>query len=345
MMDRPSTEKFTMNGAPLAVTKSKNRYLNDNDEPVILYIQAPTQRIGQFGIQYNFAMGAPEEVKKNILNAEGMQLHYPLTSMQTVKEPTPEETAFRECLDKIWKLTCEHAEKMWVEDKKLKGNDRFLNGPSRNSISSVMGSDPEDRNWKEAVKFPYSPKKTKDGVIDHTKPLEMYMKMLKTGKKEKLNILTRIYAKDEDGEMVPHNATQFVGRQGMITPVVMLDDTFWGAHGTTSVGVSCAYTVVQADFEEMVSTKYVPEERISRSSPSQSSVPDVRLTAPAKAKKVDDSDEEDETEQPPKVEKKSSKKADIKKKADTKNEHNRDKSKKKAGKGSKKVAVESDEDE
>ena len=298
VMDRPITQKFVINKVPLEVTKSANWYLDENDEKKQLFVQAPSQRIGEYGLKWSHPLQIPED-QRTRQNAEGMQLCYPMTSMETVKRPTKEEQAFMDMVDKLFKLQVEHAKKVYAENEDMPDDKKFLPGPSETSIAMQLGA--KVPNWKNCVKYPFERPKKKDGKEgekDDSKPFNMYSKLAKVGKAEKLVIKTKFWVKvadDETGDerVEERPASSYEGRPGIVTPIFMLDDSYWGLHGSKSkCGVSVRLTLLQADFEETAGGRSVPAERLVRGGPQQP----AKLTATSKKSIKLDGDDEDETQ-------------------------------------------------
>lgn len=292
VMTKPETVKYIINNTEVPVTYSQNRYKNDAGEICDLYVEAPQQMIGTFGLAYNYPMDLVEEEKKPH-NATGMQLCYPITSMKTVKEPTPQEQAFKNMLESMWNLTCDHAKAMYEEHE----DEEFLPGPAANSISAVVNNK-KNQDWKKAVKYPYDAAKFgKDskmaGQPDPSKPAKLYAKLVSTGKQDKLSIKTRFYMTDEDGIEKQVSPMSVSGVNGNIVPLFKWDQSFWGAHGQKSpVGVSMRLKLAEALFYPVESSD-LPAERMLRAAPRKTEVPKV-----AQKKSVNvDSDEEKEPEE------------------------------------------------
>lgn len=269
VMRRPETQNFVIDKTSLPVTKSKNLYLNDAGEECDFYVQAPTQRIGNFGFQYSYPFGTKDDDKKDPLKAAGMQLEYPLTSLKTVANPTAEEKAFHKMGHTLWELACKHAEKMYEENEEIEDEAKKFLPPVASSAIMAVVMAKKGQDWKRAVKYPFSHPKIKDSNPerpDTTKPLRLYAKLVSQGKQEKLNIQTRIYqVSEEDPEGVKRPATTFIGVGGNVTPLFVVDDTFWGAHGNkSSCGVSIKFKLIEAEFEPLGSGASMPADRMVR---------------------------------------------------------------------------------
>ena len=225
--------------------QSMGRYLNDEGEACKLYFIPPTQSC--YGISIKHKLGTSESDKTSDL-IEGIQLGYPITSRETVDNPTDEEVQMRRVIDELdefcWSLV--------VYECSLPKAERSVPGSS----SSAYLASKEDNDKYTAFKPLFQMQnKTEDkktvkvggmAVKDPAKPRIMYVKFVTYGKGRAMECKTQVYG---PGNVQDKSGMKYAGELGMIESVWHWKGMFWGSHGATqSWGASCQLEVHEVNF-------------------------------------------------------------------------------------------------
>ena len=248
---------FKIGKQTITTVMTTYRYLDENDEPCVLYCTWPEQRT--FGPSYNFPMDNEEDAKpkgkgkksssddegdakkeaRDPDEATGMQINYPLTSLQSIDKPTKQEKALKRMTDAIQKKVFEDG----VEEANK--DETCMPGVSVNSF--VVG---EKKGKPElAVKSIFSPKMTTlpgsdKKVVDKSKPQSAYLKIWTKGKKDKLQALASFWGPGDR----ERNPIYFMDTPGLITPTVRFDGAYHGAHAKNPWGTSLRWVVTEATY-------------------------------------------------------------------------------------------------
>ena len=248
---------FKIGKQTITTVMTTYKYLDENDEPCTLYCTWPEQRT--FGPSYNFPMDNEDDAKpkgkgkkassddegdakkeaRDPDEATGMQINYPLTSLQSIDKPTKQEKALKRMTDAIQKKVFEDG----VEEANK--DETCMPGVSVNSF--VVG---EKKGKPElAVKSIFSPKMTTlpgsdKKVVDKSKPQSAYLKIWTKGKKDKLQSLASFWGPGDR----ERNPIYFMDTPGLITPTVRFDGAYHGAHAKNPWGTSLRWVVTEATY-------------------------------------------------------------------------------------------------
>lgn len=247
----PVITKYNLNGAPMENNSSQILYCDASGQYREFYLTGPKQFI--FGLNLNHPLGTKDD-QKTPANANGLQVCYQVTSLQTVNAPTDEERAFDNAITAIHAAVTRKVIEV-VEQQSMRGLCTQAQGivallKMKNSLHTAV---------KPVAEYPML--KDKSGY-DTTKPKRLYSKLVgkvvedKVTKQKALSIQTRI--KGVDG--TPINPFDLLNIRGNLEPVFKPGEVHYGAHGQTSYAASIKIPLVQARFELQGSTSSVPEE-------------------------------------------------------------------------------------
>jgi len=227
-------------------------YLDENGNPCDFCSPFPTQRTFGFNNTYVYTKLETDE------NLNGMQVCYPINSLNTHNKPTPEEKAAQNMLDAIWRAVVakgkEEAEK---EDSKLPpasvGSYMSARGKMERFIKPIL-EHPILKNPDPKIRVP-----------DTTKPKRLYAKLITKGKGLQMKALTQVYGPGDKLE----SPTKYLSRkgemkQGDIEPVFKFPKVFWGPHGQKSpCGGSVKISLIQCNYSPAhANTGGIPKKRI-----------------------------------------------------------------------------------
>jgi hypothetical protein len=195
-----------------------------------------------FGICGKWPMSITAE-EQTMDNIEGLQVCYPLTSQETVKAPTANETIMKNFLKGVLWGKC------WESMQEFNDKD-LIDGPAGSACTTAI----KKKNPEYALKPVFahsSTKNEKTGVltIDTSKSEKMYVELVTQGKGSKMRCLTPIYG--PGNKLVSY--MKFFSNQanyiiGTIHPVYRWKGTFWGAHGKNTHGGSVKLEIVEMNF-------------------------------------------------------------------------------------------------
>ena len=104
------------------------------------------------GISGTWPFGTNKE-DRSIETLDGFQICYPMTSDETMNNPTTEEVKTREALDKVWEITLDSLKKFCKKSK----SERIVPAPTYNAYATARS----ENDWSYAVKPIYDhPNKT-----------------------------------------------------------------------------------------------------------------------------------------------------------------------------------------
>lgn len=241
----PFTSSFKLGGADISTTVSKGYYLDDEGNECKLYFSGPPQTC--FGPQYQYEMNVGED-DKDPSKAKGVQVQYPITSMQSIATPTPTEQAFQDLIQSLWDLSLQKGkeEMAMVPDGEDVNPEDYIRIPQVSYSSFVTAA--ANKRWTNALKVPFEhPKDQKSPgkkTIDTTKPKRMYVKLKTTGKGDKMRVLTPFYGPGD----VTESPLKYLEQRGVITPCFEWDGIYWGGHGQQPHGASLRFKIVEALF-------------------------------------------------------------------------------------------------
>lgn len=209
------------------------------------------------------------EEKKDPSARKGVQIGYPLSTLNTAEEPTELEAAFMRFLDRLRHRAVEIA----IAEVKKKGT-KIPQVSKSLILASMSPQEDEDEEEAEArklgcVKPVYTPARSVDGKV---KPPAWYVPLVTSGKGEELKCSTKFYDPSDDPSSArAHNPLEYTKDKGegsargeLGYPLFFLKENFWGQHGVDSAaGLSLKFFLVQADWAEVEAgaNTYVPEER------------------------------------------------------------------------------------
>jgi len=278
--DDPKRIEYTIGKKKIGNTMSYGHYLDDEGEKCTLYLAFPEQTT--FGVNHSYDLNVKEEDKKPE-NSKGLQLCYPMTSMNTIEEPTEQEQALMDAIEKIGEIAVEQAK------KHSKGKNSTLPTMVSSAIRGVEGDD-----YSDVIKPAFSYKLDEKKRSDKTKPQRMYIKLVTTGGKtssgsKPLICHTKFYGPGD----VEVSALRYVDRRGIIMPCVKYEGIYWGAHGETPYVGSLHFRVSQANFTPVSGTSSVPARRLLGKNTAVADDDDDDVPKPRRAAGDDDSDNED----------------------------------------------------
>jgi hypothetical protein len=220
---------------------SEGRYINNKGEKCILYFNLNPQNI--FGININYDMDVEKE-KRTIDDQVGLQVGYPLTSRDTIDEPTKGEINTKEIFDSIYQVVWDKIDEM-CKSGETEYNGVTIPGPTVNSYASAVMNGKKEKAIKPIYVFSTSDdKNTGKKIPDLTKPQRSYLKLLTIGKGRDMKCTTRI-----DG---PGNRrlsyTDCIEKPGNASIVCMWDGVFYGSHGAQTYGASIKIKICEMNF-------------------------------------------------------------------------------------------------
>jgi hypothetical protein len=245
VIDAPKCVKFGGKGSAAVVENftSEIWYLDgDGDKKKLLY-KAPRQTVFFPSWTYPYGKeggkGEDENKKADPKDRKGLQIGYPLTSLKTAKQPTEEETAFRDFLLALKKRILAFAV------KELDREPLLIPPVAENALlagTSKKGS--LDNAMKPFFAFPKTVKEGRD-------PIEsMYVPLQTRGNGEGITCSTIFWEGDEQVNPIQYATDKGDPmRMASMEPVFLQDGIYWGAHGKTSYGFSSKPKLVQAAWE------------------------------------------------------------------------------------------------
>ena len=237
VIDPPKEIRYT--NTIISVVKSSISYKGSDGKIKKLWIRFPKQK--SFGVDYNHELNIPKQ-NRTPENCSGYQTMYQLTSLDTVKNPSSEESESISFLGKWREIIYKNFLSLSPDDKKSipKIAKSFLENVKMDAVkppfSKPLMTDPTDKSSENKVE-------------DETKPYRMYIKLLVSGKERK--IVSSIFGTDGE-RLMPQD---FIKKFGYIEPVVHFDSIYWGGHGQHSFyGASLQLRIIQAVFEPIESS-------------------------------------------------------------------------------------------
>jgi hypothetical protein len=193
---------------------------------------------------------------------DSLQICYPMTSMETVNDPTEEE---KHCIDLFDNL---------IEKTKAKGIEeasRKTSSMPKNARASFKDESTADEVIKPLYFHSKNPETKQE---DTTKPKKSYIKLITYGKGKQMKVNTVFYGPGDKRV----NPMKYVDVRGKIHPVVRLEAVTWGSQGTSDYLAFIRMKVLQANY-----------------TPTDSVISSKRFLSPNTAPNVEDDDFENET--------------------------------------------------
>jgi len=276
----PVTNTFNIGDAPVQNTTSEGRYLDENGVECELYFPAPPQTC--FGVNYIYEMNLKKE-QQIPENAKGLQVCYPVTSLKTVKNPTPQEKAFIDMIESLWTLAVDKGRQEAAREESLS----LIPAPS---VASCMAAE-KQKKMERFVKPPMEFPKDKDKKsLDTTKPKRMYVKLVTSGKGPTLKAQTKFFGPGDEQK----SPLRYVEARGIIEPCFKWEGIYWGSHGPTAPhGASLRFKLVEANYTPQANAS-VPSRRMlsKNSAPVQEEDDDFSVAnLPRSASSVEDGGE------------------------------------------------------
>jgi hypothetical protein len=241
VIEKPVTNSFTKKGTTTTIewTTSDVHYKGSNDQKLPIFFELPPQIV--WGVNGTWPLGTETE-NQTLENIEGYQICYPLTTLATMKNPTPEEAAVEKFFDSAWNKGITAMGEFTDAD--------LLDGPAGSAYTTAE----KKKNMAYAMKPVYEYPSTKDEKtgkknIDTSKPKRIYIKLVTKAKGIKMQCLTKIYGPgDKLVSPIKYMSTPGNAVQGVCHPVVHWEGIFWGAHGKNTYGGSLKFRVVEMNF-------------------------------------------------------------------------------------------------
>ena len=245
----PVTSTFKIGAAEITMSSSKGFYLDEEGNECKLYFSAPPQTC--FGPQYQYEMNVQEE-QKDSSKAKGIQVGYPMTSMQSIATPTPDEKAFQDMVQGLWDLSLAKGKEEMNKVPPQEEGGEEINPEDYTSMPPVSYSSflaaSASKRWTNALKpafeHPRDQKSQGKKTFDTTKPKRMYIKLRTTGRGDKMRVLTPFYGPGDKKE----SPLKYLEQRGIITPCIEWDGIYWGGHGQQPHGASLRFFIVEANF-------------------------------------------------------------------------------------------------
>lgn len=247
-----------------------------------IYFQAEKQRIWGIGGKWENAI-----LKENqtVDNVEGYQVGYPMTSLNTVKCPTPTELETIKCFDQIWSITQKHVlDKCLEEDQRnpeVNATPKIPEGIHTQYIGVKQKAKKAKDDaakmevWKGFIKPTYSPttipdktgNKNAPKVYDYSKPLKSYVDFVcfgggTSGKPLKCDTKVR---GPRNVEVNPKKYFSSMDNSIMGDAELVFKwlDLYWGGHGNASYKVSARLRVKELNFTPVTSSSLVSNQFLS----------------------------------------------------------------------------------
>ena len=270
IIESPVRNSFKRGNSEIEWWTSPVYYTNGKGEKCKLMMEFPKQFT--FGINSNYPMGCAEE-DKTADKRNGLQICYPLTSLDTVNNPTDDEQYTIDTFDKLWNAVWKKMEEEAEKDEPT------IPDPSCNAYLGAQKRNKPEYAIKPIATFPRVPKTSplaQNGKrpFDKTKPKRTYVKLMTKGSGTKLRCDTQIFG---PGNKLDKTGLKFEDVKGYVHPVFYIQGIYWGSHGQTSYGASLTIRVAQMNFE-----------------PKESAAPMVQLLPPNNAAPIDEDDNSDE---------------------------------------------------
>ncbi len=236
-------------------------YLDENGNKLQIFFQLARQTIFGFNGSWD-----PKIEKKNrsLDNMKDITVGYPLTTKDTIKNPTPDEATSRERLYKSFEI---------VRDTFIKWCDENQEDDTKHPLCSIVSGSylrakakyDKSKNltdWELFVKRPFSHPKKKDNegktvldkktnkpVIDDEKPERAYLKLACRGEGEKMMIQTKVKGPNrspiDPRDYITTDENLHIAETDV---VVHLSNVYLGAHASEPHNVSVKYVISEMNY-------------------------------------------------------------------------------------------------
>jgi len=286
VITEPATQKFTIKdtGATMSTTSSKAYYPGPNGEQLSIYFQIAKQATWGINGSWDINLAKKDQRPDNM---KGFQIGYPLTSLETFKNPTDDEVYTKNTFDTIHKRGVDFVSGECQKIKTLMENgDEETKNPIPTTYGSWLSLRKSKTNAGGFMKPIYAltksiNKETQEKYINKDKPQTAYLKLASAGKGSALKCKTGIYGPG-DKEVLPFKYMRFGTEQSILTDVECVlhwEGIYYGAHGDGSpYGSSMKFRIVQMNISP---------------APRMSSLPTRRMLASNQAVEMDDDDNSD----------------------------------------------------
>lgn len=226
-------------------------YLDEDGTECNFYFTAPTQKC--YGVNYKYKYQAPMEPQY----IEGLQATYPVTSNETVDNPTEEEQAFDEMMmamhQKFVDSVKEHSDSDLIPEKALGciSNKKYVKLPY---------------DWKKTPVDPKRPSGRK--MPDTSRPKTFYVDILtnQNAKTKKLSVQTPFYGPGD--EEVPAEA--LVSKPGEYTFGFGIQKLNYAAQGSADYAAKAKFFVAECTvIPSAMGTKKLPNKRLLKNVPGE----------------------------------------------------------------------------
>lgn len=268
-------------GGSISNTTARAYILSSTGKELPVYFQGAPQMT--WGINGSWDMNVPR-TQQTLENMKGFQINYPLTSNETMKNPTPAEIQTKKCFDECHKAAVAAVIK---ECKKPENDPKNQDNKTRTvplvTVKSFKGSSDDDfmkpaYNWQKSTD-----KQTQSRDIDMKKPKSTYIKLAssagQSGAPPKCQ--AEIYGPG-DKLVSPFKYMKIKETDKTIVtevePVIHFEGIYYGQHGDSGCGASAKFRIVQMNIKPIAF---------------QSSLPSRKLLSSNTATELDLSDDDD----------------------------------------------------
>jgi len=220
-------------------------YLDEDGGEADLLLETPRSFLVN-GIHERFAFGtSKEEMTQDKL--QGYEILLPMTSKDTIEEPTEDEAIFKENLDMIYDATFNAYEREADDD------DTLIPHPSQSTFSVVA-----KKGRSYVLKPIYDWSKLKDEnekytIPNHEYPQTCKVKLQTRGKGNDITCQTPIYrlieSTDTDVFDDVEHVSSFTGRHCHFKGVIYPECIYYGSHGKQSWGASIRLKLTEGAFK------------------------------------------------------------------------------------------------
>lgn len=197
-----------------------------------IYIQLPKRET--FGVFPTYPYGLEKQFQTaDTIN--GYQVTYPLTSQETMNNPTDEEEYVKDLLDCLFDMAWDKLEEECDKDERMIPDATY---GSYLGSKDKKGNVTKSYSIKPLYEYPNKPIEKGEGKKkrekDFSKPQRAYLKLNTFGEGKNLKCFTKIYG---PGNKIIHPLKYSSVRTDMEI-VIQLNKVYWGGHGKGSHGGS-----------------------------------------------------------------------------------------------------------
>ena len=236
----PAKEKsFGKGNNIVTYYESEGFYLNDDDEPCVLYFEGTEQDVWGFTAMY--PMGTKDKDKDPNVNMKDIQICYPMTKI--TNKPNKDEASVISIFDELFNATVDALKTECIKEE----DDRKVPDSTFSAYITAKSKKSKDK-WGYAVKPVYAyPKSQKDPKKqDRTKSQRAYIKLNTFGKGKNLVCRTTIMGPG-DKRIDARSLINEKGR-GKLHPGFRWKGVYWGSHGKKSYGASVTLRLAECNY-------------------------------------------------------------------------------------------------